>query len=130
MKPFCWMVALTIALWWARPAPAATPQQMCHEARVTAWKRYLLCIDRAVAKEVAGASVEEFLAFTECRHAYFKEWSTLQAMDSLQGSSCIGNRFTDSGVTVADNLSGLVWEKKTRDGGVHDVGNLYTWSTE
>jgi len=31
--------------------------------------------------------------------------------------------------TVTDSTSGLGWEKKTDDGGVHDKGNFYKWST-
>ncbi|MEO2162435.1 MAG: DUF1566 domain-containing protein, partial [bacterium] len=33
------------------------------------------------------------------------------------------------GVTVADNETGLLWERKTTTFDVHDVGNLYTWSS-
>ncbi|MBU6282832.1 DUF1566 domain-containing protein, partial [bacterium] len=30
--------------------------------------------------------------------------------------------------TVTDSTTGLVWEKKTDDGGVHDKDNTYTWT--
>lgn len=30
--------------------------------------------------------------------------------------------------TVTDKMTGLMWEKKTDDGGIHDKDNLYTWS--
>ena len=33
------------------------------------------------------------------------------------------------GVTVADNETGLLWERKTTTGGVHDVTNTYSWSS-
>ena len=33
------------------------------------------------------------------------------------------------GLTVADTATGLLWERKTNDGSVHDMGNTYTWSS-
>ncbi len=30
-------------------------------------------------------------------------------------------------VMIRDNVTGLIWEAKTHDGSVHDMGNLYTW---
>jgi hypothetical protein len=37
--------------------------------------------------------------------------------------------FTDNGDgTITDNTTGLMWEKKSRDGSIHDYGNTYTWS--
>ncbi len=41
-----------------------------------------------------------------------------------------GNELPDqaeSWAMVRDNLTGLVWEGKTRDGSIHDRDNLYTW---
>jgi hypothetical protein len=36
--------------------------------------------------------------------------------------------YTDNGDgTITDNATGLVWEKLNRAGGIHDVGNTYTW---
>jgi hypothetical protein len=36
--------------------------------------------------------------------------------------------YTDNGDgTIIDNNTGLVWEKLSMDGTVHDVGNAYTW---
>ena len=48
--------------------------------------------------------------------------------DSEVGSSA---RFVAcaNGLTVEDNVTGLLWERKTTTGGVHDVSNLYTWSS-
>ncbi len=37
-------------------------------------------------------------------------------------------RFEDTGLTVIDHATGLEWEKKTEDGGVHDRHNLYQLS--
>jgi len=36
--------------------------------------------------------------------------------------------YTDNGNgTVSDNVTGLIWEKLSSDGGLHDVGTQYTW---
>lgn len=38
-------------------------------------------------------------------------------------------RFVDNGDgTIRDNALGLVWEKKTNDGGIHDVDTAWSWS--
>jgi len=38
-------------------------------------------------------------------------------------------RFVDNGDgTITDNQTGLMWEKKSDDGSIHDVDDLYTWS--
>ena len=37
--------------------------------------------------------------------------------------------YTDNGDgTITDNNTGLMWEKKSDDGGIHDVDNVYTWA--
>jgi hypothetical protein len=41
-----------------------------------------------------------------------------------------GNALPDSAsswVMVKDNVTGLIWEAKTNDGGIHDEDNRYTW---
>jgi len=44
-------------------------------------------------------------------------------------SGCSNNRLLDNGDgTVTDNATGLMWEKKTLDGSVHDMNNTYTWT--
>jgi hypothetical protein len=36
--------------------------------------------------------------------------------------------YTDNGDgTITDNTTGLMWEKITDDGSIHDVNNVYTW---
>jgi hypothetical protein len=127
-------VACLVLLWSGAALAKITPQQNCDYARITAWKVYVSCVDSAVAKVAMAAPQADYAAFANCRHAYFKKWATWQASPYYTklyaGSTCIGSRFTDNGDgTVADNLSGLVWEKKTTDASVHDWGNLYTWST-
>ncbi len=44
-------------------------------------------------------------------------------------SKCTNSRFVDnSDGTITDNETGLMWEKKSDDGTVHDKDNTYTWS--
>jgi hypothetical protein len=41
----------------------------------------------------------------------------------------VARAYTDNGDgTITDNTTGLMWEKKDRSGGIHDVDNSYTWS--
>jgi hypothetical protein len=40
----------------------------------------------------------------------------------------VARSFTDNGDgTITDNLTGLMWEKQSDDGGIHDKDNTYTW---
>lgn len=49
---------------------------------------------------------------------------------TLDTSGCTNARFVDNGNgTITDNQTGLVWEKKSDDGSVHDKDNSYTWNT-
>ena len=52
----------------------------------------------------------------------------LAVLKSVFFQSC--PRFEDRGLTVFDHQTGLEWEKKTDDGGIHDKDNTYTWSLE
>ncbi len=41
-----------------------------------------------------------------------------------------GGRFIDNGDgTISDTQTGLMWEKKDDSGSIHDVDNVYTWSS-
>lgn len=40
----------------------------------------------------------------------------------------VARSFTDNGNgTITDNLTGLMWEKQSDDGSIHDKDNTYTW---
>ncbi len=130
-KAIATMAACSALLCVGTALATPTPQQYCDSARITAWKVYKSCVGRVVAKDVRGAGGDEFAAFAKCRHKYFQKWTAFQSMPSLAGSTCIGSRFTDNGDgTVSDNLTVLVWEKKTTDGTVHTVGNAYMWTAK
>jgi hypothetical protein len=41
-----------------------------------------------------------------------------------------GRSYTDNGDgTITDNTTGLMWEKKTDDGSIHDFDDKYSWTT-
>jgi len=110
-----------------------SPQQLCNFNRITAWKIYRSCIDNLLANGAKGLTFDTFKTSWACRHTYFKKWTAYQTKTSLAGSSCtagVGNRFTvtDSGATVTDALTGLVWEVKSNTG-VHNGTDTYTWSS-
>ena len=132
-------VAACVALWAGTALAASTPQEKCDGARITAWRTYLSCIDTVVAKDAKGiftSALSEFAPFAKCRHAYFSNWEKFWSKASLVGSTCIRSRFTDNGDgTVKDNLTALVWEKKTNLDSTesyadpHDADNVYIWGT-
>jgi hypothetical protein len=124
-------VGACAALLCAGPALAApTAQQKCDFARVKAWRVYQSCVNNVVAKDAKGIVFDEFAAFAKCRYPFFKKWTRFQTNNSLSGSSCQGNRFVDNGDgSETDNLTGLVWEKKTDDSSINDKDNFYSWST-
>ena len=89
------------ALLWAGAAFAKftpSPQQNCDSARITAWKTYVSCVDKVLAKDAKGVEVDRGAACAKCRHAYFTKWKGFQSKTSLTGSTCmvgLDNRFTE-----------------------------------
>ena len=134
------LVAMVCAVlvWGGVALATPTPQQRCDFERMRAWKTYLLCMDRMLAKNARGALGAPLGAFTRCRHKYFRQWTAFQNPNrtpSLVGSTCMGSRFTDNGDgTVTDHLTELVWEKKTHLDGtdnpadLQDADNTYNWA--
>jgi hypothetical protein len=134
----CVAALIGLALCTGKALATPTAQQKCDSARITAWRKYVSCVDSVVAKSAKGSSFDRWGAFATCRHRYFRKWAAFQ---SYTGSTCVGARFTDNGDgTVRDNLTALVWEKKTGTvfgNGVdcstttcvdsHAVNNLYQW---
>ena len=124
-------VAVCTALLCTGTAMGQTAEEKCQERLAKEWGKFQKCVENVIGNVYGGDTYGYyFKAFWACRHTYFRKWTGFQSKSSLQGSSCIGSRFTDNGDgTVSDKLTGLVWEKKTDDGSVHDKDNLYTWST-
>jgi hypothetical protein len=149
MNPGLKVAACAALMWTGSAAAASSAQQSCDYARLTTWTRYVACIDSVVAKNAQGATADPWPALAKCREKYSVRWATFQTRASLMGSSChpqpaAVSRFTDNmDGTIADELSGLVWEKKTGTvvgNGVdcstttcsdaHDVNNVYQWCVD
>ena len=108
-------------------ASAHADEAGCIAARYSASGRYAGCEARAIAR----GGVQS--ALSKCRQNYAATWPKLQA--KYPGTSCALARFVDNGSTITDNLTQLVWEKKTTAVGSgenpsdrDDVDNRYSWS--
>lgn len=102
---------------------AALARPGCISKRADAAGKYLKCVQHWQSKLFAGgvAVGKE----SKCREKYAAAWDK---MVTLNTAPCSGSRWVDNGTTVTDNLTGLIWEKKTDDGGVNDWDNTYTWT--
>jgi hypothetical protein len=102
-----------------------TGEQRCQFFLAIAKGKYERCVQKRLAREYTGGSLDQ-AKLAKCRIRYTTKWNRLHGL----GATCSSPRYTDNGDgTVTDNLTGLVWEKKTSDGSIHDKDNLYTWST-
>jgi hypothetical protein len=103
---------------------AATAEEKCQSKRAKEAGKYQKCMQDWLSKVYKGSVTSS--KRIKCRTKYAAAWPKLQA---LTGTSCDAPRWVDNGDgTVTDNLTGLIWEKKTDDGSVHDWDNVYTWS--
>jgi hypothetical protein len=134
-------VSLTVAacatlLWTGAVLGAQDPSEKCQQQRYNAAAKYGACQQKALGKYLGGGDSTKFdLANRKCTVKYGATWTKLSAIGV---TPCSGSRFTvtDSGATVTDNLTGLVWEVKTtavssgqNASDRHDVDNTYSWST-
>ena len=125
------LVALALVAGGAQAAPTA--EQSCQKALSLAAGTYLQCMEKAMGLYYGGADYGGKVApaFGKCVDKYTANWPKLVKKYDGQGTSCTGDRYADNGDgTFADRLTGLVWETKTDDSSVHDVDNIYSWSTD
>lgn len=108
-----------------------TPEQSCRKARLDASAKYLACQYRTFAKVYSTSYFPDWdESIGRCTMDYQATWAKLQATPSLAGTSCTQPRLVDNGDgTVTDNLTGLVWEQKTDDGGIHDKDRFFAFSS-
>jgi len=130
------LVVGTLIVGWMGTAQAATDEQKCLAGRAKAQGKYEQCVGKWLAKGYGGgAGGFDQAKISKCREKYAGTWTMLQGLTG--STTCVLARFVDNGTTVTDNLTGLVWEKKTTavgsgtnfGGDRHDVDNYYTWST-
>ncbi len=121
------MLAMAMVVLATTAASAApTDEQKCQSGRAKAAGTYQKCVQNWLAKLYKGGSVDQ-VKLAKCRIKYAGAWTKLQ---KLTGTTCDAARYVDNvDGTITDNLTGLVWEKKSDNGDVHDVNNTYSWST-
>jgi hypothetical protein len=106
-------------------ASAHADEADCVAARYKAAGKYAAC-------EAKVFVFNNGFKYQECNQRYAATWARLGK--KYPGTSCDGARFADNGITITDNLTQLVWEKKTTALGSgtsadrHDVDNIYSWS--
>lgn len=99
-----------------------------------------LCWHQEVEHELGKAAAEK--ATTEYIEEVIIDQILSQSIDTapvalcrlfgLDDSDCLqcSDRFCDNGDgTITDSSTGLMWEKKDMSGGIHDLGNQYSWSS-
>jgi hypothetical protein len=116
-------------------ASAIDSEAQCASERIKAAARFTVCHQKAEAKlAAAGAFVNPVTtkfenAISKCRNKYTATWARIQARAAGSGASCSNPRFLDNADgTTTDRLTGLQWEQKTDDGGIHDKDDVYEWS--
>lgn len=122
---FAILLFAVVSVFHASGAGAATPDQKCHATRMKAKGKYDRCVAEWLGKWYSGKPAAS-AKLAKCRTKYAAAWPKLQ---KLTGSPCDQARFHDNGDgTITDNLTGLRWEKKGNDDGIHDLDERFTWS--
>ncbi len=130
MRKVILTVAVCATVFGISTAQAATDEEKCLAGRAKAKGKYEKCVEDQLGKGY-GSSFADYTKFLEkmakCRIKYAGAWTKLQGL----GTTCaVASRYTDNGNgTISDNLTGLVWEKKSDNGDVHDKNTARTWST-
>lgn len=122
------IVSLALMLGAETAGAAPTPEERCYGGRYKAAGAYVACQHKILTRIFAGHEAQA-QQFSKCRTKYVAAWLKLQADAFGTGSPCDTPRFENLGDgTVIDHLTGLQWERKTDDAGIHDKDNEYTWS--
>jgi hypothetical protein len=101
----------------------------CSAARYRAAAKYKACRARMVAAAYKRDDLFGGIQGSVCQDRYTVIWPNLQA--KYPGTSCALSRFVEDENTITDNLTNLVWEKKTQftnESDPHLLGRYFTWS--
>lgn len=114
-------VALLASPGFAASGPLSTA--VCIASKAKAWASLRKCEAAQNAKIILGLPGDP----SPCRVRFEAKLGKLTAQAALVAVPC---RFRDSGDgTVTDFDSGLQWEQKTDDAGLHDKDDYYEWSS-
>lgn len=131
VRPLGTCVFAIVALYAGTAAQAAgsPAEQKCQQRRYAAAAKFVACEHKAIgASGFDDFSTSSVSALSKCRLKYAATWPKIQDAAAGTGTSCDQARFATVAGTVVDHLTGLQWEQKTDDGGIHDVDDRYTWS--
>jgi len=129
-------VAVCAILLWVSTAEAATDEEKCLAGRAKAKGKYEQCVAKWLSQVYGGEPLDTVAQakIVKCRIKYADAWTRLQGLTG--STTCVLARFVNNGATVTDNLTGLIWEKKTTvvgsgtnfGGDASDVDNYYDWT--
>lgn len=144
-----------LAVWLPAWATDPTPEQIrCEWKKNRKVGSYLACLQNAAVAEVKNPLFDLDAAKAACAATFETAWVLQETHAANAGEECLdgagavdavralldstsdrivawvaGSRSEETGDgTVTDSRTGLQWELKTDDGGVHDKDNTYTWT--
>lgn len=95
----------------------------CLAKKVKEWGKLQKCHTLENAKALQGKAAD----LEKCQTKFEAKLASLNAQAAVAGVAC---RYRLNGdFTLTDVDTGLMWEQKTDDGGIHDKDNLYNWNT-
>ena len=120
--PWCAVLAGAVLLAGVGPAGAAFDTPACLAKKLKEWGKLRKCQAIENGKVLRGLPADVAKCTT-------KHGAKLAAINGQATAAAIACRFGDNGDgTVTDYDTGLQWEQKTDDGGLHDTDNHYNWS--
>ncbi len=105
------------------PTEAALTTPACLAKKLKEWGKLRNCQAKENAKALQAKPADP----AKCQVKFDAKFAALNAQATAAAIAC---RYGVNGDgTATDYDTGLVWERKTDDGSVHDRDNQYTWNT-
>ncbi|MEB2283137.1 MAG: hypothetical protein B6D46_03160 [Polyangiaceae bacterium UTPRO1] len=120
--------------WQKASAKAAAKGATCFEAPLAA-DDFQTVIDAATTNVATALAGDGFTGCTDTGGTgggLLKSGQTTSYGPGSDGDlrKGVARSYTDNGDgTITDNVTGLMWEKKSDDGSIHDKDNMYAWGT-